>query len=383
MPGREVFQAEAVVIGAGVVGLAVAAALARSGAEVLILEKNRHIGEETSSRNSEVIHAGLYYDAGSLKGRFCAEGRDRLYDWCRARGVAHAKCGKLIVAAKPGDEPALERIVAKAAGVGVYDLEPITGAQAMAMEPALAVSAALWSPKTGVIDSHGLMTALLAEAEDHGAALALGAPITGGALIAGAADGARLRLFVGGDAPAEIRAGLVVNAAGLWAQDVSRAIEGVASQSIPPRVLTKGNYFALTGRAPFTRLIYPTPPPGGLGVHLTLDLSGAARFGPDVEPLSTTDPAEIDYTVDPSRGDSFYAAIRDYWPGLPDGALHPAYAGVRPKIDPNYRADFRIDGPAEHGAPGYVALYGFESPALTGCLAIGEHVAGLVRDQTA
>ena len=374
---REVFEADAVVIGAGVVGLAIAASMARAGREVLILEKNRHFGEETSSRNSEVIHAGLYYEPGSLKGRFCVEGRDRLYAWCAARGVGVWNCGKLIVASDADDEPALERIIDRAAGNGVAapDLEPITGAQAMAMEPALNVTAALWSPRTGMVDSHGFMASLLGEAEDHGGALALASPLEGGAVET---DG--VALHVGGDAPCTLKARTVVNAAGLWARDVSLMIAGFPRQAAPPRVLYKGSYFSHTGRTPFTRLIYPTPRPGGLGVHLTLDLSGAARFGPDVEPLDTDDPAEIDYAVDPARGDSFYEAIRRYWPALKDGALQPDYAGVRPKIDPDYQTDFRIDGPSAHGVPGYVALYGVESPGLTGALALGDHVAALAAE---
>lgn len=368
----ERFEADAVVIGAGVVGLAVAAALAQRGREVLILEKNAAIGEETSSRNSEVIHAGLYYEPGSLKGRCCVEGRDRLYAWCAAHGVAHRQCGKLIVATAPEEEPALERAAARAAGNGVTELYPISGAEALAMEPAITAVAALWSPLTGVIDSHGFMLSLLGAAEDHGAALALGAPVVGGA----ARSGGGATLEIAGAAPARIDAKTVVNAGGLWAQAVAKRIDGPHRAAVPPSVFYKGNYFALSGvRAPFERLIYPAPVPGGLGVHLTLDLAGQARFGPDVEPLTTTDAAEIDYGVDPARGAAFYAAIRRYWAALPDGALHASYAGVRPKIDPDYQTDFRIDGPAEHGAAGLFHLYGFESPALTGALALGDLVA--------
>lgn len=367
----ERFEADAVVIGAGVVGLAVAAALARRGREVLILEKNDAIGEETSSRNSEVIHAGLYYEPGSLKGRACVRGRDMLYEWCRARGVPHKRCGKLIVATEAGEEPALEKVVARAAGNGVAELHPISGADARAMEPALNAVTALWSPLTGVVDSHAFMISLLAEAEAHGAELALATTVVRGGV---AADGVLLE--TAGAAPARLAARLVVNVAGLWSQALARRIDGPHQATIPPTVYYKGNYFALSGlRAPFERLIYPAPAPGGLGVHLTLDLAGAARFGPDVEPLTATDAAEIDYTVDRARGEAFYAAIRRYWPDLPDGALRPDYAGVRPKIDPDYQTDFRIDGPADHGAPGLYHLYGFESPALTGALAIGEILA--------
>ena len=369
------YDADAVVIGAGVVGLAIAAALARQGRDVIILEKNDAFGAETSSRNSEVIHAGIYYEPGSLKGRFCIEGRDRLYAWCAERGVAARQCGKLVVATEQAELPGLEKVADRAAGNNMTDLEPIDGAAARAMEPNLNTIAALWSPKTGIIDSHGLMASLLGDVEDHGGSLALSAPIESGELRP---DG-RIALQVGGGAPCLLTAKLVVNAAGLWARDVALSIHGVPRQSVPPRVLTKGNYYALTGKAPFTTLIYPVPAPGSLGVHLTLDLGGAARFGPDVEALNHNDPARIDYSVDLARADSFYAAIRKYWPGLPDAALRADYAGVRPKIHTDYQTDFRIDGPEQHGAPGLISLFGIESPGLTGCLAIGGHIAEMAR----
>lgn len=369
----ETFTCDAVVIGAGAVGLGVAAALSAAGREVVLLEKNAYFGEETSSRNSEVIHAGIYYEPGSLKGRFCVAGRDQLYAWCRTRGVATAQIGKLIVATEPEEEAALDRIIARARANGVTDtqLYKISGAEARTMEPELRVYSALWSPLTGVVDSHGFMTSLLGAAEADGASLALNTPVTRGHVET---DG--ITLITGGNAPARLKARTVINAAGLWAQDVAARIEGLPSQAVAPKVYTKGNYFALEGcRAPFKRLIYPAPVAGGLGVHLTLDLTGAARFGPDVEPLDHQDPAAIDYTVDPSRGDAFYAAIRTYWPALPEGALRPDYAGVRPKIHVDYATDFRIDGPEVHGAPGLFNLFGFESPALTGALAIGAHMA--------
>ncbi|MEO1502890.1 MAG: NAD(P)/FAD-dependent oxidoreductase [Pseudomonadota bacterium] len=371
----ERFEADAVVIGAGVVGLAVAARLARQGREVTILEKNHAFGEETSSRNSEVIHAGLYYEADSLKGRFCVEGRDRLYAWCEERGVAHANIGKLIVATETAEEPALEKIMERAAGVGVRELYPISGAEARAREPVLNATQALWSPRTGVIDSHGLMLSLLGDAEDHGAMMAFGAPVIGGEQTA-----AGLRLRVGGAQPVDILARTVVNSAGFWAQAVAASIAGVPAQTIPPTVLTKGNYYRSSRKTPFSTLIYPAPVAGGLGVHVTLDLSGGARFGPDVEQLEITDPAQIDYSVDPTRAEAFYAAIRKYWPELPDGSLVPDYSGVRPKIDPNYYADFRVDGPTAHGVGGLINLFGIESPGLTGCLAIGDYVADLAAD---
>ncbi|MBX2854744.1 MAG: NAD(P)/FAD-dependent oxidoreductase [Rhodobacteraceae bacterium] len=371
----ERYDADAVVIGAGVVGLAIAAALARQGREVVILEKNDAFGAETSSRNSEVIHAGIYYEPGSLKGRFCIEGRDRLYAWCAERGVQAHRCGKLVVATDEGELPGLEKVAAKAAGNDMTDLEAIDGAAARAMEPNLNAIAALWSPTTGIIDSHGLMASLLGEAEDHGAALALNAPIEGGETLT---DG-RITLHVGGGAPCILTTPVVVNAAGMWARDVALSIAGVPNQAVPSRVLTKGNYYALTGKAPFSTLIYPVPTPGSLGVHLTLDLGGAARFGPDVETLDHNDPARLDYSVDLARADSFYAAIRRYWSALPDDSLRADYAGVRPKIDVDYAADFRIDGPEIHGVPGLINLFGIESPGLTGCLAIGDHVAGMAQ----
>ncbi|MEL6318843.1 MAG: NAD(P)/FAD-dependent oxidoreductase [Pseudomonadota bacterium] len=371
------FELDAAVIGAGAVGLGIAKALAEAGREVVILEKNRHFGEETSSRNSEVIHAGLYYEPGSLKGRMCVAGRDRIYAWCAARGVTAKRLGKLIVATAEAEEPALETVMARAAGNGVTELHPISGAAAREMEPALTATAALWSPLTGVVDSHGYMLAMLGAAEDAGAMLSLSAPVLRGETRV---DG-RIDLEVGGAQPARLRCRLVVNAAGLWAQKVAASIEGLPSQARAPQVLTKGNYFALTGvRTPFSRLIYPAPVAGGLGVHVTIDLAGAARFGPDVEQLPSHDPADIDYSVDPKRGDAFYAAIRRYWPALPDGALRPDYAGVRPKIDQDYQTDFRIDGPETHGVPGLINLFGIESPGLTGALPLGEHVAALAAE---
>ncbi|MEO1292789.1 MAG: NAD(P)/FAD-dependent oxidoreductase [Pseudomonadota bacterium] len=369
----DLYDTDTIVIGAGVVGLAIAAALAEAGREVVIVEKNARIGEETSARNSEVIHAGLYYAPGSLKGRFCVEGRDRLYDWCAARGVGARNCGKLIVATEPAEEAALQGIVERAAGNGVRGLEWRSGVEAMAAQPGLRAHAALWSPKTGIVDSHGLMVSLLGAAEDHGASLALGAPVERGEVTA---EG--LVLDIGGTEPVRMRARTVVNAAGLWAQATAAKIEGLEPEHVPPTVLYKGNYYATTQRPPFTTLIYPAPVPGGLGVHVTLDLNGQARFGPDVEPLETDDPGAIDYTVDPARADAFYASVRRYWPDLADGALVPDYAGVRPKIHSDYATDFRIDGPETHGVRGLVNLYGFESPALTGSLAIGAHIAAHV-----
>jgi L-2-hydroxyglutarate oxidase LhgO len=362
-------EVDAVVIGAGVVGLAVARSLASQGREVLILEAEGAFGTGTSSRNSEVIHAGLYYPKGSLKAKLCVEGNRLLYAYCQERGVEHKRVGKLLVAANEGELPLLAEVERKALGNGVGDLTRLSQADAVAMEPELACAAALLSPSTGIVDSHGLMLALLADGEALGATLALKSPVIGGRVGERGID-----LLVGGAEPSTLRAGLVVNCAGLGAWTVSQLIMGVPDESIPPRHYCKGNYFLLTGKTPFRRLVYPVPGHAGLGVHLTLDLAGQARFGPDTEWIN-----EIGYEVDERRGDSFYAAIRSYWPGLADGALRPGYAGVRPKIqgpaDP--ARDFLIEGPADHGVPGWVALYGIESPGLTSSLAIASHVLGL------
>jgi L-2-hydroxyglutarate oxidase LhgO len=372
----ETHEVDCVVIGGGVVGLAVARQLAVLGHEVMVLEKNRALGEETSSRNSEVIHAGIYYEAGSLKGTLCVEGKHALYAFCARRGVPHKRITKLIVAAEAEELPALDRVVQKAAANGVTDLEPLTRAQALALEPALDVAGALLSPSTGIIDSHAYMLALVGEAEAHGAAIVTGAAVLRGAVRP---DG-RIVLDVGGDEPVRLVARRVVNCAGLWAQRVSAAIEGVDPVSIPPAVFAKGHYFALRQRAPFSRLIYPVPGGGGLGVHVTLDMGGRAKFGPDVQWIEGSDPAALDYAVPPQRAEVFYGAVRRYWPGLPDGALVADYAGVRPKLstEGGQNVDFRIDGPERHGVEGFVALYGIESPGLTASLALAGRVAGIL-----
>jgi len=360
----ESFDVDTVVVGAGVVGLACARALAVAGHEVLILEKNAIFGEETSARNSEVIHAGIYYDAGSLKAKWCVEGRRALYRYAEATGVAHRKCGKLIVAADADEVPKLAQVLEKAEANGVEGMRLMSRAEALALEPALDVAGALLSPETGVIDSHALMLAYLGEAEAHGAQLVTGSTVESGVLR----DDGRIDLVIGGDEPLRLTVRHVVNSAGLWAQSVTARIEGLAPP--PPLALVKGNYFSLTCRAPFKHLIYPVPSAGGLGVHLTLDMQGRAKFGPDTEWLETDDPAMIDYRVDPKRGDSFSAAIRRYWPDLPDKSLAADYAGVRPKIAGAEYPDYVIETPA----PGHVMLYGIESPGLTSSIAIGDAV---------
>jgi L-2-hydroxyglutarate oxidase LhgO len=364
------YDADAVVIGAGAVGLACAAALARTGRSVLVLEATGGIGSGVSSRNSEVIHAGLYYPTGSLKHRLCVEGRRRLYAYLEARGVAHRNCGKLVVAANPAEVPQIEAIYARALANDVEGCLLLDGAEARALEPHLHAHAALSSQTTGILDSHGYMLALQGEVEDAGGAVVLNTPLEAGEALP---DG-RLALGVGGREPAVIVAPHVINAAGLQAQAVAGAIAGVAAEHIPPLVLAKGSYFGCAARPVFSRLIYPAPVEGGLGVHLTLDLAGRMRFGPDVEWLDHADPAAVDYAVDPARSDSFYAAIRTYWPGLPDASLTPDYSGVRPKLSGRGQpaADFRIDGPEVHGAAGLVNLFGIESPGLTASLAIAQ-----------
>jgi L-2-hydroxyglutarate oxidase LhgO len=363
------FKVEAVIVGAGVIGLAIARALALRGVEVLVLEKEERIGQGGSSRNSEVIHAGLYYPPGSLKARLCVAGRRALYRYCEERGVPHKRCGKLVVATSSSDDAALDDLMQRSAANGVEEIERIGAARLAQIEPHVWGSSALLSGSTGIIDSHALMLAYQGDAESQGATVSLRTP-----LVEAAITGATIELRTGGLEPAEIETGLLINAAGLWAWDVSTRFRGLDAATIPPRYLAKGSYFALNGRAPFRHLIYPVPELGGLGVHLTFDLGGQARFGPDVEWID-----HIDYAVDPARGQAFYAAIRRYWPELPDEALVPAYAGIRPKTSGpgQERGDFVIQGPETTGLRGYIALYGIESPGLTASLAIGEDVAEL------
>ena len=366
---------ECVVVGAGVVGLAVARALALSGREVWVLEGGDGIGVGISSRNSEVIHAGIYYPTGSLKARFCVQGKAMLYEYCSERAIPHSRLGKLIVAADEAEVPTLETIRAKAAANGVTDLELLSAGAACALEPALRVAGALMSPSTGIVDSHGLMLSLQADIEHAGGAVVCHAPVR-----SGRAEPGRITLEVGGGEPMTLQCAVLVNAIGLHAPDLARAITGIPAETIPQAHYCKGSYYSLTGRAPFGHLIYPVPEKAGLGVHLTIDLGGQARFGPDVEWVEREE-----YDVDIRRADGFYAAIRRYWPGLPDGALAPGYAGIRPKIGgpSEPAADFMIAGPAEHGIGGLVNLFGIESPGLTSSLAIGAHVAGLVNGSNA
>jgi L-2-hydroxyglutarate oxidase LhgO len=360
-------RVDCVVIGAGVIGLAAARRLAMAGREVLLLEAAGMIGTETSSRNSEVIHAGIYYPTGSLKARTCVAGKHRLYAYCAERGVPHARCGKLIVATSAAQKATLEGIRAKAAANGVDDLQWLEPDAVATLEPEVFCTAALLSPSTGIIDSHALMLALQGDAENHGALLAFHAPVERGRITA---DG--IELEVGGAEGMTLLARTVVNSAGLHAPALARRFHGLDPALVPTPYFCKGNYFTLAGARPFRRLIYPVPEEAGLGVHVTIDLGGQVRFGPDVEWLDG-----LDYDVDPARAEVFYDAVRKYYPGLKDGAIEPGYAGIRPKISPRgtQAADFVIQGPAQHGVAGLVNLFAIESPGLTACLALAEAVA--------
>jgi L-2-hydroxyglutarate oxidase LhgO len=360
-------RVETVVVGAGVVGLAVARALALTGREVVVLEAAGAVGTETSSRNSEVIHAGIYYPIGSLKATSCVEGKWRLYDYCREHGVHHSRCGKLIVATRADQHDKLAGIQRQAAANGV-ELEWWEGDRARALEPNLRCTAALWSPTTGIVDSHALMLALEGDLGRASGVVAFYSPFEGAELRD---DG--IVVEVGGDAPMELRARELVNCGGLHAPRLAAAIRGLDPAHVPTGYFCKGSYFALAGKSPFTRLIYPVPEDAGLGVHITIDLAGQARFGPDTEWIDT-----VDYDVEADRADDFYAAVRRYWPELPDGALQPGYAGIRPKLGPKGTpaADFQVQGPARHGASGLVNLFGIESPGLTACLPLADRVVG-------
>jgi L-2-hydroxyglutarate oxidase LhgO len=372
------FQCECVVVGAGAVGLAIARALALAGREVVILEKNPQIGMESSSRNSEVIHAGIYYSRDSLKARLCVRGRDLLYAFCDSHGVAHKRLGKLIVATHADQDKELGAILNRAAGNGVADLKELAKAEITALEPELAATAGLFSPSTGIIDSHHYMLALLGDAEAAGASLVRQAEVTE---IARIGDRFRLAVLNAGE-KMSLNARLLVNSAGLWAPRLAGRIEGLDPRHVPPTFLAKGNYATLTVKSPFRHLIYPVPEPGGLGVHLTIDMGGAARFGPNVEWLETDDPAAIDYAVSPDLPRLFAPRIATYWPRVTPDMLAPGYSGVRPKVggpkDPN--ADFRIEGPEIHCLAGLVNLFGIESPGLTASLAIAEMVEEMLRD---
>ncbi|OXR50585.1 FAD-dependent oxidoreductase [Pusillimonas sp. T2] len=359
---------DCIVLGAGVIGLAIARSLARQGRDVLIVESEDQFGSGVSARNSEVIHAGIYYPTNSLKARLCVEGKALLYAHCREYGVAHQQTGKLIVATSANQLDKLKALARQAGQNGVHDLQWLSSEQATALEPELQCLAALWSPSTGIIDSHGLMLSLLGDAQRHGAQAVFRTPLLHGERL----DSGLLKLSFGGESPTTLTARTVINATGLQAPDVASRLPWLTNLAIPKAWYCKGTYFGLQGRTPFTHLIYPMPDTAGLGIHLTLDLAGQARFGPDTEWVDT-----IDYSLDPDRSTSFYAAVRQYWPDLPDGALVPAYTGIRPKIGPPNApaADFLIAGPEMHGVEGLLHLLGIESPGLTASLAIAHHAS--------
>lgn len=367
---KHVLETETVVIGAGVIGLAVARALARAGQEVIVLESAGRFGEGISSRNSEVIHAGIYYPAGSLKARLCVDGRQRLYEYCHSHQVRHRKCGKWIVATGEAQDARLLDIQTAAAANGV-ELALVPAHRLQEQLPALSASSGLWSPETGIVDSHGLMLSLLGELEDAGGHVAFHSPV-----IAAESDSHGHCLQIGGETPLTLKAATVINAAGLGAVPLAQAWNGLPDSAKPRQWLARGVYFSYSGRTPFNTLIYPVPEPGGLGVHLTLDLAGQARFGPDVEWIDRED-----YTVDPARMEAFANGIRQWWPDLDASRLQPAYAGIRPKLvgPEGGFADFRVDGPEEHGVSGLVNLFGIESPGLTSCLAIADMVRERLR----
>jgi L-2-hydroxyglutarate oxidase LhgO len=368
---------DVLVIGAGVVGLAVARALALAGDQVLVAEATGQIGSGVSSRNSEVLHAGLYYKPGSLKARVCVAGRAQLVAYCEARSVPYALCGKLVVATAEDQVPALRTLQEKATANGVRTAW-LTAQEARAREPALHCVAALHSPDTGIVDSHSLMLALQADLEAAGGQVAFASPIVGGVL---GQAGAPHVVRIGGEPLSEWTFDVVVNAAALSAVSVAASFEGSSVFRLPAARFAKGNYCALTGKAPFKHLIYPAPQDAWLGVHLTLDLAGQARFGPDIHWLDTSDPADLNYDPTPGIVPAFEESVRAYWPGLPDGALHPTYTGIRPKIHGAHEPapDFRVDGPAQHGVPGWVNLLGIESPGLTSSMALADHVVNLLK----
>ena len=362
-------KVDCIVIGAGVVGLAVARALALKGREVMVLEAANGIGTGTSSRNSEVIHAGIYYSQGSLKAQLCVQGRQMLYDYCRQRGIEHSRCGKLIVATDNSQIAQLQGIVAKAAANGVHDLVLLTREQALALEPQLECVAAIHSPSSGIVDSHALMLSLQGDIENAAGFVVLNTKVE-------QLTGMSAAVHVTASDGTELAARTVINAAGLNAPQVASRFKGLDARHVPPTFWAKGNYFSLNGKSPFNRLIYPVPQAAGLGVHLTIDLGGQAKFGPDVEWVASPD----DLLVDPGRSHAFYAEVRKYWPGLKDNALQPSYAGIRPKLQgPGQAAgDFVVQGEAVHGVPGLVNLFGIESPGLTSSLAIGDMVSQML-----
>ena len=373
-------QVDCVVIGAGVVGLAVAREMALQGHETILLEREAAFGTISSARNSEVIHGGIYYPKDSLKAKLCVQGNRLLYEYCRSHQVATAPYGKLIVATDHSQVDDLQAILYKAQNNGVPEIKMIGCAQAIALEPELKCVAAVLSSSTGIVDSHGYMLSLLGGFEDAGGMIAYQSPLISAKPIGNNAQGG-FELAIGGVDAIQIQTKLLINCAGMSAPAIAQKIEGLKQDQIPKAYFAKGNYFSLSGKSPFSHLIYPIPEPGGLGVHLTLDMGGQAKFGPDVEWLEIDTENQIDYTVDAKRGEGFYAAVRRYWPGLKDGALHPDYSGVRAKIVPHNApaGDFCFNGPDQHQLHGLFNLYGFESPGLTSSLAIAKHLQAQIK----
>jgi L-2-hydroxyglutarate oxidase LhgO len=374
-------QLDCVVIGAGVIGLAIAREMALQGQETILLERESAFGTISSARNSEVIHAGIYYPKDSLKAKLCVQGNRLLYEYCRSHQVATQPYGKLIVASDNTQLNDLQAILYKAQNNQVPDIKMISGDEAKTLEPQLHCSAAILSLSTGIVDSHGYMLSLLGGFEDAGGMLAYQSPLISARPVGSDAKQGFI-LDIGGADGMQIQTRLLINCAGMSAPAIAKKIEGLASEQIPSAYFAKGSYFSLAGKSPFSHLIYPIPEPGGLGVHLTLDMGGQAKFGPDVEWLDIESEEEIDYSVHSSRGDSFYEAVRRYWPGLKDGSLQPDYSGVRAKIVPSNApaGDFYFNGPQDHGLQGLYNLYGFESPGLTSSLAIAKHLQGLIKN---
>ena len=374
-------QVDCVVVGAGVVGLAVAREMALQGRETILLERESAFGTISSARNSEVIHAGIYYPKDSLKAKLCVEGNRLLYEYCRSHQVATQPYGKLIVASDETQIDDLQAILYKAQNNGVPEIKMISGDEAKALESNLRCVAAILSSTTGIVDSHGYMLSLLGGFEDAGGMVAYQSPLISAKPIGDNAEGG-YQLEIGGADGMQIQTKLLINCAGMSAPAIAQKIEGLKKDQIPKAYFAKGNYFSLSGKSPFRHLIYPIPEPGGLGVHLTLDMGGQAKFGPDVEWLDIDAEEQIDYTVNPKRGDDFYEAVRRYWPDLKDKSLQPDYSGIRAKIvPPNAPAgDFCFIGPQEHGLQGLYNLYGFESPGLTSSLAIAKYLEGLIKN---
>jgi len=373
-------QVDCVVIGAGVVGLAVAREMALQGRETILLERENAFGTISSARNSEVIHAGIYYPKDSLKAQLCVEGNRLLYEYCRSHQVATQPYGKLIVASDETQIDDLQAILYKAQNNGVPEIKLIPGDDAKVLEPQLQCCAAILSSSTGIVDSHGFMLSLLGGFEDAGGMVAYQSPLLSAKPLGSNGEGG-YELEIGGADGMKIQTKLLINCAGMSAPAVAQKIAGLKQEHIPKAYFAKGNYFSLSGKSPFTHLIYPIPEPGGLGVHLTLDMGGQAKFGPDVEWLEIESEGQIDYTVNPKRSEGFYEAVRRYWPELKDGSLQPDYSGVRAKVvPPNAPAgDFCFNTPQDHSLHGLFNLYGFESPGLTSSLAIAKHLEGQIK----